>query len=156
EPAAPREADWSKLPPPPVRKTEPTEISAATEAAVVNDRATAAEVMAWMQMAPGDANTNDVAAEEEQHPTMTADLEELPTEDYQPTYDFHAAPRRSKWIYFGIAGLALIIAGTVMLAIYYNTKGKKNKEIAMAAEADRAINENRFKDAQKRYAELVQ
>jgi outer membrane protein assembly factor BamB len=150
ESASPKEADWSQLPPPPVRKTEKADVPVATETEVANDRATAAEVLAWMNMTPAEEQP---AGE----PVAEAAVDELPAteDDYQHTYDFAPPPRRGRWITWGILFLVIVVAGGVMFNLYYNSIAVKKKEAEMVGLAEKDMADNRFGAAKSKYEDLV-
>jgi len=152
-PAVPKEADWSQLPPPPVRKTERAQIPVAEEPApVVNQSATSDEVLAWMQQMPGSepAEANPVS-----DGLAASDVAELPpAEEYEPTYDFAPPPHKRRWMLWGIIVCIAILAGGFWLTIYYRTKGIKKLEADMATAAQHDLDQGRFRDAKQKYKEL--
>jgi outer membrane protein assembly factor BamB len=153
-PAVPKEADWSQLPPPPVRKTERAQVPVATRPAPeVHERASSEEVLAWMQQAPG---SEPVVVNDSGEEVASPALEDLPpAEDYQPTYEFAAPPKKRKWILWGIIVCIAILAGGFWLTIYYRGKGIKKLEADMQAEAQRELDQGRYREAKQKYETLL-
>jgi outer membrane protein assembly factor BamB len=153
-PAVPKEADWSQLPPPPVRKTERAQIPVAEEAPrVMNEPATSDEVLAWMQQMPG---SEPAVANPSGEDLATQGVEELPSaEDYEPTYDFAPPPRKRRWIMWGIIGCIAILSFSFWLTIYYRGKGRAKFEADMLAEAQRDLDQGRLRDAKQKYETLL-
>ncbi|MFL5340106.1 MAG: PQQ-binding-like beta-propeller repeat protein [Gemmataceae bacterium] len=149
--AGPKAADWSAMPPPPVRRRD--EPAAEPVAAPVgNGPAQPDEVLAWMMSAPA-APVTEASDEIYGDPTPPP-----PDEPDAPSYDalteFHAPPRRS-WAKWAVLFLFLVAAVGVGGGLWYYKSRLAKREVSVAGEATTAVEGRQWQLAGRKYDDLI-
>jgi len=151
----PREADWSSMPPPPVRRREPEPEPEPAPAAAAGQMS-ADEVLAWMNApaAPAaEVSENDDHSLPAEATSTGEDHSEAPAADETDYAHLYAQPKR-RWMRYAIIGMFVvaILGGVGFMVI-------KQREIAgregqMARDAEAELEQNRLGQAQKKYDDL--
>lgn len=155
--AAPREADWSKMPPPPVRQRAPEPEPIEEPEAVPGDRASADEVLAFMGLAPK-ANGDDdytlpaeVEAVEEVY--EVTDAEEAGADYDSYMHGYHRPKRR--WIPLAIVAMLILMVGGGIGALLVFKKRHAQQETQLAEEGDKFIASKNFRQAAQQFDDLM-
>ncbi len=152
--AEPREADWSKMPPPPVRSREPIE-----EAAVARDRASADEVLAFMGLAPKTAEDDYTLPAEGEVVEEVEEVHEATSDgggevDYDSYLHGYRKPKRG-WIKFAALGMAILLVGGGLGAVLYMKQARAKNETALAELAEQDMSSKSYKQAIGKFDELM-
>jgi hypothetical protein len=168
-PDAPREADWSKLPPPPVRKSSdaPAHVEEPVVAEHDSGRASADEVMAMMGLAPApaangssddDYNVGEVAevAEVEEIEAADGGVVDVDEEkDYTKLYHQYGHKTKRTWIWFTLLVMFIVVAVGGVGVFIYATRHKGDGLKKLVEDAQRGWESGDYATAAKKFDEAI-
>ena len=146
----PRAADWSAMPPPPVRRRDEP-VAEPVAAAAEPAPAASDEVLAWMMSAP-DAPVSEGSDEIYSEPA--APVAEEGYASYDALTEYAPQPRRS-WAKWAVLFLFLIAAGGVGGGLWYVSQRNARQERELSIQAAAAIEGHQFPRAAKLYDDLI-
>jgi outer membrane protein assembly factor BamB len=150
---APREADWSKLPPPPVRTRDE---------AADPDVASAEEALAFMGMAP--AAEAEPAADDYTLPSNGTnepvyDLDPVVDDEVATDYDsmihrYQRQPRR-RWAAYAVLALFLVTGAAIAGGLFYMRGLRERQKSTLVGDAESELKAKRYKKASELYGRLT-